>query len=76
MTVNRDLVAPPGKLIQKVEDGAVYMLAKDKVYVTQTSERTHTWRYLEAMHLLKIEVDEGKISSKVEAKNFITRFFA
>ena len=71
----RNVVAPPCKLVKRVKDCAAYILAKDKVYVASASDRLNGPKYLEGLEKLVEKIDTGHITSKAAAREFLQKFF-
>ena len=74
-TGDRNKVAPPAKIIERVKDGAAYILSARKVYVAQTSERVHGDKYMEGIQRLAEKINDGTVASKSAAREFLTKFF-
>ena len=61
----------PCKIVKRAQKKECYLLAKDGVYVTSTSQKKGGEGYLAIMEALAAQIDEGSIKTKDEAKEWM-----
>ena len=75
LQLDREEIFPPANIKRRLKQAGAYILAKDDVYVTSAQERVNGVQFMEGLELLKDAINNGSITTKTSAKNFLADFF-